>query len=226
MVLRRRLSTMNPNILNLEKVTIHRGGRQILQDVSLDVSPGDRIVIQGDNGSGKTTLLKAILGLLPLNSGTIRLQDNLVGSGDWKAIRNCTAWVPQEGVLHRFPVAAREVAAVGLAGRIMSRRERSTRIEEALKQAGALHLADRCFHRLSGGERQRISIARCLAQGADLLLLDEPSAALDAESRNRLVGLTEELADKGKTFVIVTHDKELFSRDQWTEYRLEGGQIC
>lgn len=217
---------MNLIILNLEKVTLHRGGRHILQDVSLKVSTGDRIVIQGDNGSGKTTLLKAILGLLPVSSGIIRLQNTVVGSGDWKAIRRSTAWVPQEGVLHRFPVAAREVAAVGLAGRIMSRGERTTRIDEALKQAGAAHLANRCFHRLSGGERQRISIARCLAQGADLLLLDEPFAALDAESRSRLVSLTEELADKGRTFIVVTHDKELFSRDRWTEYRLEGGQIC
>lgn len=217
---------MNPNILCLEKVSIQRGGRQILQDVSLEVGTGDRIVIQGDNGSGKTTLLRAILGLLPLASGTIRLQNKLVGSGDWKAIRRGVAWVPQEGVLHRFPVAAREVAAVGLAGRSMSRKERTLTIDEALSQAGAAHLGNRCFHRLSGGERQRISIARCLAQGADLLLLDEPSAALDADSRKRLVSLTEELADKGRTFIVVTHDKELFSKDRWTEYHLEGGKIC
>lgn len=217
---------MRPKMLNLEKATLHRGGRPVLRDVSMKVGTGDRIVIQGDNGSGKTTLLKAILGLLPLSSGTIQLQNRLVGSRDWKAIRHSAAWVPQEGVLHRFPVAAHEVVAVGLAGRILSRRERTLRIEEALKQAGALHLANRCFHRLSGGERQRISIARCLAQGADLLLLDEPSAALDAESRERLVGLTEELAERGRTFIVVTHDKELFSKDRWTEYHLEGGKIC
>jgi ABC-type Mn2+/Zn2+ transport system ATPase subunit len=226
MVLERRYATLNRNILKIENVTLHRGGRPVLQDISLHINSGDRIVIRGDNGSGKTTLLKAILGLLPLISGTILLKGNLVGSREWKPTRQSAAWVPQEGVLHRFPVSAREVAEVGLAGCNMSRRDRLLRVEKALEQAGAGHLSGRCFHRLSGGERQRISIARCLAQEADLLLLDEPSAALDAESRERLVKLTDSLADSGITLIIVTHENQLFSRGPWKEFRLEGGNLC
>ena len=217
---------MGCNILILEKVTLHRGSRPVLQDISLEVKAGDRLVIRGANGSGKTTLLKAILGLLPHSSGTIRLHGHEVGSRSWKSIRQTAAWVPQEGVLHRFPVAAREVVAVGLSGRIMSRRERSAELDRALEQAGASHLADRCFHRLSGGEQQRISIARCLAQGADLLLMDEPSAALDTASRDRLTGLTDELADTGCTFLVVTHEEGLFSPDQWRYYHLDEGRLC
>jgi len=215
----------NP-ILTLENVTVHRGNRCILQNLSLQLRRGDRLVIRGINGSGKTTLLKAILGLLPLSSGTILLKNCPVGSHSWKQIRRLTAWVPQEGVLHRFPVSPREVTAVGLSGRRMNRRERNTLIEDALEKAGAAHLADRCYHRLSGGERQRISIARCLAQGAEVLLLDEPASALDRESRQRLVRLTEELSESGQTVIAVTHDEKLFSTEKWRSFHLEEGQLC
>lgn len=226
MFLEGRLPLVDEHILSLEDVSLHRGGHLVLQGINLIVNIGDRIVIQGDNGSGKTSLLKAILGLLPVSSGFIRLKDSVVGSGEWKTLRKSAAWVPQEGVLHRFPVAAREVVATGLAGRIMSRRERAETIVNAMEQAGAAHLSERCFHRLSGGERQRISIARCLAQGADILLLDEPSAALDTGSRDRLVNLTEQLADSGRTLIIVTHEQELFDRGGWKTYRLKGGRLC
>lgn len=213
-------------MLKIENVTVMRGGRAVLQNISLLMKAGDRLVIRGVNGSGKTSLIKAVLGLMPLTSGTIRLHNQIVGSRSWKSMRHSAAWVPQEGVLHRFPVAAREVTAVGLSGRSISRKERKRLIEEALDMAGAMHLADRCFHRLSGGERQRISISRCLAQGADLLLLDEPASALDSESRERLMVLAEELSDAGKTILIVTHDEKLFSPDRWNQFHLDGGHLC
>lgn len=213
-------------MLNLDKITVLRGGRRVLQDISLQADAGERLVIRGENGSGKTSLLKVVLGLLPILSGTILLNGRIVGSRSWKSIRHLAAWVPQEGVLHRFPVSAREVTAVGLSGRRVNHRERNFLIEEALEMAGAIHLADRCYHRLSGGERQRISIARCLAQGAEILLLDEPASALDKESRSRLVKLTEELSDSGKTILAVTHDEKLFSPDRWTNFHLEEGRLC
>ncbi len=159
----------------------------------------------------------------------------LPGNGRHAAIATGIRWNPsvqfrvrQATTIPLVPVAvaAREVAEVGLAGCNMSRRERLLRVDKALEQAGAGHLSGRCFHRLSGGERQRISIARCLAQEADLLLLDEPSAALDAESRERLVKLTDRLADSGITLIIVTHENQLFSREPWKEFRLEGGTLC
>ena len=190
----------------------------------MTVGAGDRIVIRGDNGCGKTTLLKAVLGLLPVESGTIRLKDRLVGSRGWNAIRSRVAWVPQDGVLHRFPVAAEEVVAVGLAGSRLSRRQIRSRVEAAMESAGATHLSGRCFHRLSGGERQRLSIARCLAQGAELLLLDEPATALDAESRVRLMALINGLTDIA--MVAVTHEDELFPAADWRHLRLEGGRLC
>ena len=82
------------------------------------------------------------------------------------------------------------------------------------------------LHTLSRIDRSARRLAEILAQEADLLLLDEPSAALDAESRERLVKLTDRLADSGITLIIVTHENQLFSREPWKEFRLEGGTLC
>ncbi len=212
------------NLLSVNNINLSRGERTVLSGLSLWAEPEDRIVVQGENGSGKTTLLKAILGLLPLQSGEISLAGCTVGSRSWLPLRNKVAWVPQDGLLHRFPVAAEEVVAVGLAGHRMKRRERQKQIAEAMERSGASHLEGRCYHRLSGGERQRISIARCLAQRAELLLLDEPAAALDAESRDRLVTLIERL--DGVAVIVVTHEDALFNDNEWQHRLLEGGKLC
>lgn len=216
---------MTNNVLNVEHVTLTRGMNTVLKKLSLTVAPGERVVIRGANGTGKTSLLQACLGLLPLDSGRIELHGREVGSPAWRGVRRTVAWVPQEGVAHRFPISTREVVAVGLAKRRMNRRQQSEAIEKALHAFGADHLADRCFHRLSGGERQRVSFARCLAQNAELLLLDEPAASLDRESRGRLVELAETLAESGRAVIAVTHEENLFPRERWKQYRLEGGVI-
>lgn len=212
------------SLLSINSLNLSRGERSILKGLSVTVEPRDRILIRGENGSGKTSLLKAVLGLLPAQEGSILLKGQEVGSRTWQAVRSSVAWVPQEGVLHRFPVAAEEVVAVGLAGTRLPGRQRKERIRAAMATAGASHLEGRCFHRLSGGERQRISIARCLAQGADLLLLDEPAAALDAESRDRLVSLIENL--DSVAVIIVTHEDALFTDSRWQRRLLEGGVLC
>ena len=149
-----------------------------------------------------------------------------MGSGEWRNIRNTVAWVPQQGVPHRFPVSAWEVVTVGISGRKIPRREHGDVIHRALESVGAGELAERCFHRLSGGERQRVSIARCLAQGAEILLLDEPASALDAGSRERLVSLTDRLSETGRAVVVATHEKELFPPERWKQFRLESGRLC
>jgi ABC-type Mn2+/Zn2+ transport system ATPase subunit len=217
---------MDEQTLILKSVKLTLGGRTVLNGVCLQVNPGDRVVIRGENGSGKTSLFKAVLGLLPISAGSITLGGREVLAREWRTIRSRVAWVPQEGVLHRFPVTGREVVAIGLAARRLGRREAQHRIEGALEATGASHLADRCFHRLSGGERQRISIARCLAQDAAILLLDEPASALDTESRARLVDLTENLVGPQRSLVVVTHEDGLFSPDKWRHLNLEGGVLC
>ncbi len=211
-------------LVTVDNICLRQGSRTVLEDLSLQVSAGDRIVIQGDNGAGKTSLLKAILGLIPLLSGQISLDGHLVGSRDWQRVRQQAAWVPQNGVLHRFPIAAEETVAVGLAGRRMSRREKISRVDKAMEAAGAAHLKGRCFHRLSGGEQQRLSIARCLAQEARLLLLDEPAAALDSRSRERLLELIDRLPNV--SIIAVTHEKDLFTTGNWQLLQLEGGRLC
>ena len=211
-------------ILSVNDVSLVRGGRRILENCSLEVADGERILIQGDNGSGKTSLLRAILGLLPVEKGQILLNGNPVGSRSWRKNRHKLAWIPQEGVLHRFPIAVEEVVSIGLAGTGIRGADLKDRIAWAMNAAGARHLEGRCFHRLSGGERQRVSIARCLAQSAELMVLDEPASALDSASRDRLVCLIESL--KGISVVAVTHEASLFSAGSWRRLLLNEGRLC
>ncbi|OQX28473.1 MAG: hypothetical protein B0D92_08735 [Spirochaeta sp. LUC14_002_19_P3] len=217
---------MTSKLMQIDKITVKRGGQTVLRHLSLSVNPGERVVIRGVNGAGKTTLLRACLGLLPLESGRIKFHGIEVGSREWLNMKRTAAWVPQERVLHNFPVSCREVVAVGLAGYKIKRRKIKEAVDSALRAVGVQHLADCSFHRVSGGERQKVSLARCIVQGADILLLDEPTSSLDGDSRLRLVTLTEQLSRSGRAVVVVTHEQSLFPPEHWREYNLAGGILC
>lgn len=210
----------------MNDLVVERGGNTVLSGVALSLGTGQRIVIRGANGSGKTTLLLAILGRLPLSRGTLRISGFPMGSREWKQHRRNVAWVPQEGVLHRFPISAGEVVAAGTAGRRLSRSDRRQRVEHAMVVTGCRDLRDSCYHRLSAGQRRRISLARCLAQDAKVLLLDEPAAYLDADSRQRLRRMLDDLADQGRAVIAVTHESDVFTGTSWTDRHLEGGVLC
>lgn len=172
-------------------------------------------MICGGNGCGKTTLLKAVAGLLPHRTGEILYRGKTMG------------WVPQEGVVNRFPIASREVVTIGTASQRLSPKARKERVEEMMELTGCLPLADRCFHHLSGGEKQRVSLARCLCQQAELLLLDEPASYLDRESRENLDTLLGKVQkETGTALLLVTHEHKLFDRENWTILNMEGGRLC
>lgn len=217
---------MTSKLMQIDKITVKRGQQTVIRHLSLTVNPGERVVIRGVNGAGKTTLLRACLGLLPLTNGSAKFHGFEVGSCEWSRIRQTVAWVPQEGVLHSFPISCREVTAIGLASFKMNRRKQHKSVEHALRAVDALHIADRSFHHISGGERQRVSLARCLVQGADILLLDEPTSSLDGDSRLRLLTLMEQLSMSGRAVVVATHEQSLFSPEHWQEYHLSGGILC
>lgn len=180
--------------------------RPALRGVTLHAGRGARVALVGPNGAGKSTLLKAVAGLLPAAAGDVRIYGNPVG-----ACHHRVAYLPQRGDIDwAFPTP---VSRFVLAGRYVHlgwlRRpggEDRAITAAALDRLGLSDLADRPIGKLSGGQQQRALLARALAQEADLLLLDEPLNAVDAETREVVYGLTADLRAAGKTLVVATHD--------------------
>ena len=160
-------------------------------------------------------MLKTILGTVTPDAGRIVFPTAHARAGS-------IGYVNQESVPVSFPVSAREVVAIGVAAVHASREERQTRIREAMQATGSEALSRRMYATLSGGEKQRIAIARCLAQQAQLLLLDEPTASLDADGKRDIVALLEYLADEqGITVILVTHEFDSMDRSGWRHVALE-----
>lgn len=177
-----------------------------LEDVSLQVSPGEITGIIGPNGSGKTTLFKVVLGLLRPWSGEIYLFGQPNGSQ-----RAQVGYMPQtELVDWDFPVSVGDVALMGRYGRLGLLRRPTGKdrkaSEEALERVGMAHLRRRLIGELSGGQRRRVLLARALADSPRLLLLDEPLAGLDATAQHQLLDIVRGLQSEGTTVVLSTHD--------------------
>lgn len=184
-----------------------------LSEVSLQVPAATRVALVGPNGSGKSTLLKAVAGLLPVSSGTVSIYGNPVG-----ACHHRVAYLPQRGELDwRFPIS---VGRLVMGGRHVhlgwlkrpGGKDRAV-VEEVLGRLGLRGLSGRQIGQLSGGQQQRALLARALVQEADLLLLDEPLNAVDAETRDVISGVLSELRSLGKTLIIAAHDLETLAEE-------------
>jgi zinc transport system ATP-binding protein len=178
--------------------------RQILEDVNLTIRPYDSICIVGPNGGGKTTLIKLIIGLLTPDAGTI----SIYGKPPDEA-HQLIGYVPQFAQYDRqFPISVQEVVCMGRLGNSFtgrySRRDKEKTLA-ALSEVGLADMVNRSFSALSGGQRQRVLIARALASGGEILILDEPTANIDRESETHFFDLLREL-NKRMTILMVTHD--------------------
>ena len=185
-------------------VAYHR--KPVLWDVDLDVPAGKLVGLVGPNGAGKSTLIKAVLNLVPRVSGTVQ-----VFGRPYQQQRHRVGYVPQrESVDWDFPVSALDVVAMGCYGKIgwcrpVMRRHRLV-ARQALERVGIADLAHRQISQLSGGQQQRTFLARALVQDAELYLMDEPFAAVDAATERAIVRLLQDLRSAGKTCVVVHHD--------------------
>ncbi len=196
--------------LSLKNVSAgYPGLPHTLQDLTFDVPPGLRLAIVGPNGAGKSTLFKALVGLLPLQSGQITVHGQPLGSH-----KDCVAYIPQREVVDwRFPVSVADVVMMGRFGRIgwLGRTSPADRaaVQRAMDALGVTHLAKRPIRDLSGGQQQRVFLARALAQEPHILLLDEPFNGVDAPSQEVILALLDQLKTQGVTVIASTHDLNL-----------------
>ncbi|MFO0975549.1 MAG: ABC transporter ATP-binding protein [Planctomycetaceae bacterium] len=192
--------------MSIQDLTVAWHRKPVIWDVEFDVAPGQLVGIVGPNGAGKSTLLKAVMDLVPRASGRI----SIFGK-PWKQNRNRVGYVPQrESVDWDFPVSVLDVVTMGLYGQIgwcrpVTRKHRQI-AREALDRVGIGDFADRQISQLSGGQQQRTFLARALVQNADLYLLDEPFAAVDAATEQAIIEILREMRQAGKTAIVIHHD--------------------
>ncbi len=195
--------------LDVADVTVvYRNGHVALERASFTIPPGSIAALVGINGSGKSTLFKALMGLVPLASGHIRI----LGGEVKAALRdNRVAYVPQsEDVDWNFPVLVEDVVMMGRQGkmgplRIPSRADRA-RVDEALLRVGLADLRKRQIGELSGGQKKRVFLARALAQDGRVVLLDEPFTGIDVTTEDAIIELLRALRDEGRILLVSTHN--------------------
>lgn len=197
-------------IIEVKNLSIFYDKSEILNNISLTIENGDFIGLAGPNGAGKTTLVKALLGLIPLTIGEIKLFDETQNKfNDWNKI----GYLPQKNstINALFPATVLEIVMLGL----MSQKKFPKRIiktdkikaKEILKKLEISSLENRMIAELSGGEQQKVLLARALVSSPELLIFDEPSTALDPQSRESFFSLIEKLnKEDGIAIILITHD--------------------
>ncbi len=207
-----RTPTAPAPLLEARGIEVEIGGKSVLDGVSIEVGAGEIVGLVGPNGAGKSTLLRAATGLLPLRNGRIRVGGDALDALARRELARRVAVVQQ---LPEAPstLRVRQLALLGRHPHLGLFARESARdlsiVEGALRQAGCLELAGRTLGTLSGGERRRAFIARALAQQTPLLLLDEPTANLDAGAQHDVLELVSELAGRGTGVLLVVHDLTL-----------------
>ena len=200
------------DIIRLNNVTVRYGACLALDGVSANLMCGSHTAVLGPNGAGKSTLLRAILGWMPLSEGEIRIGD----SHPHHALPRL-AYLPQRLEIDwDFPITVREVVAQGrypaLGQFRRFSREDHERVDGAMEEMGLTDLRGRQIRALSGGQQQRVFLARALAQGADIFLLDEPFSSLDPAASEELGARLKAWEGQGRTVIAVLHDVGLARR--------------
>ncbi len=197
---------MTESAVDIEGLTLSYDSEVAVDDVSLELPVGSLVGVVGPNGAGKSTLIKAIVGSMKADRGEVRL----FGKGG-DANRHMLTYVPQRGQVDwDFPITAAEVVrqgrfrSTGMLGRFRGSDRKA--VQEALEAVAIGDLVDRQIGALSGGQQQRVFLARALAQGGELFVMDEPFAGVDASTESAIVDVLRDLRDDGKTVIVVHHD--------------------
>ena len=200
------------------------GDKALLDVGPLELAAGDLIVLTGDNGSGKTTFLKMLAGLE--HGDRLRMRFDGLEATESRypaALRRAVIYVHQHPYLFNTTIA--ENIRYGLRLRHLAAGERERRVAQALAWAGVAHLADVPPRRLSGGEKQRVALARAKVLEPRVLLVDEPTANLDAQARAQVIELLRSTATGDNCVVVACHDRELIELEGARRWHLHAGRV-
>ncbi|EFW36649.1 ABC transporter, ATP-binding protein [Treponema phagedenis F0421] len=196
-----------PNIaVSVEDLTLAYREKPVLWDIDVAIPEGTMETIVGPNGAGKSTFLKAVMGILPLASGEVKIFGK-----SFAEQRRRVAYVPQRTAVDwDFPTTVFDVVLMGSYGSLGWIRRPGKKEKEkaasALEKVGMAEFSHRQISELSGGQQQRVFLARALVQDADLYFMDEPFQGVDAATEQAIVKLLKELKERGKTLLVVHHD--------------------
>ena len=198
--------------LRADRVSYVVQDRALVSKVEVDLDPGEMLAIVGPNGAGKSTLCALLAGDLAPMEGEVEVCGRAVRATRPPALARLRSMLSQHTPL-RFPFTAREVALMGRHPHIPRWRSPAETdyalAESAMQSTQVLHLADRLYPTLSGGEQRRVSLARVLAQDTPVVLLDEPTTALDIGHQQLVMSLCRQLANDGRAVLVVLHDLNL-----------------
>ncbi len=219
------------SLLEVRDLTLLRGGRTVVDSVSFVLGRGDVVAVMGKSGTGKSTLLRGIAGLHPIGGGEVHIDGlSFDAHTRWRAAARRDFYrrlgcVFQFHHLFAHLTALQNVALapVHALGQPRVAAERTARVW--LERLGVDHRADAYAHELSGGEAQRVAIARTLAVDPVVVLMDEPTAALDAERRGELAATFRDLATAGRALLVATHDLDFAQRLAGRTIVLDQGRI-
>jgi tungstate transport system ATP-binding protein len=215
---------MSQALLEVEGLVRRLGGRRVLDGIGLSVERGQGYVLSGDNGSGKTTLLRVLSGLDAGDAGVLRFQGEQT-----QLPRYPDGWRLRAVYVHQHPylfhTSVAENIAYGLKARGEPHERWRTKVAEAIDWAGVREVVAVPPQKLSGGERQRVAMARAKVLAPQLLLLDEPTANLDADGRRRTIELLARLCAEGVSVLIACHDREIIELPGVRRFHLEGGKL-
>ncbi len=215
-------------LATVENVTAELGGRLVLRDVSLALTPGEVVAVVGPNGAGKSSLLRVFAGLLQPSRGTVALAGTSLTSRPASERACAIAYLPQQRSIH-WPLASREIVKLGrlphqALGRTTSARDAAT-VAAAMAAMDVTAFADRSILALSGGEQARVLMARALAQEPQLLIADEPTAGLDLAHQFALSSVLRKRAGAGVSCLVALHDLSLAARVADRIVMMAAGQI-
>jgi iron complex transport system ATP-binding protein len=196
--------------ISARAVDVEIDGRGILHDVNLELVHGEVLAIVGPNGAGKSTLLSVLSGDIRAHRGDVFADDRPLASMSHRDRARARAVLTQDNQLS-FPFTVRQVVLMGRSpwARTENSAEDERAVDEAMSATDVTHLAARRFTSLSGGERARVSLARVLAQRTSIVLLDEPTAALDLRHQEEVMRVVRSLAASGCAVLVVVHDLTL-----------------
>jgi manganese/iron transport system ATP-binding protein len=193
-------------MLQVRSLSVRYRGRLVLEDVSLNLMPGELVGLIGPNGAGKSTLIKALLGLVPIESGRISLRGQPL-----HRLRQHVAYVPQRSQIDwDYPIVVQRVVMMALTRRLGWWRSPDAAAYQAarsaMEQMQIWDLRDRPIGSLSGGQQQRVFLARAIAQAADVFLFDEPFTGIDKQTELVLLNLFAELRSRGHLVLVCSHE--------------------